>query len=67
MDESNQTMRQQLHALTEELPPDVSWSDVIEEAGFRKAVKLGIAAADRGAFAADEGVRNASALWGVKA
>jgi predicted transcriptional regulator len=66
MSKSNQTMRQKLHALAEELPPDASWDDVIEEARFRKAVELGIAAADRGAFAADEKVRNAFDRWGVK-
>jgi hypothetical protein len=43
--------------LAEELTPDASWDDVIEEARFRKAVELGIAAADRGAVATEEEVR----------
>jgi len=51
MSESSQTIREKDHALAEELPPDASWDDVIEEARFRRAVELGIAAADRGAFA----------------
>jgi predicted transcriptional regulator len=66
MSKSNLTMRQKLHALAEDLPPDASWDDVIEEARFRKAVELGIAAADRGAFATDEEVRSTFAWWGVK-
>ena len=40
--------------------------DVIEEARFLRAVELGIATADRGAFATDEEVRSAFAQWGVK-
>ena len=67
MSKSDQTMRQKLHALAEELPPDASWDDVIEEARFRKAVEQGIAAAGRGAFATDEEVRTTFARWGVKA
>jgi predicted transcriptional regulator len=67
MSKSDQTMRQKLHAFAEELPPDASWDDVIEEARFRKAVEQGIAAAGRGAFATDEEVRTTFARWGVKA
>ena len=66
MSETKQTLRQKLHALAEELPPDASWDDVIEEARFRKAVELGITAANRGSFAPDEEVRNAFSRWGVK-
>jgi len=66
MSETKQTIRQKLHALAEELPPDASWDDVIEEARFRKAVELGITAANRGSFATDEEVRNAFSRWGVK-
>jgi predicted transcriptional regulator len=66
MNKAGQTIRQKLHALADELPPDASWDDVIEEARFRKAVELGIAAADRGAFATDEEVRSTFARWGVK-
>ena len=66
MSEASQTIQQKVHALAEELPPDASWDDVIDEARFRKAVELGIAAADRGAFATDEEVRSAFARWGAK-
>ncbi|MCZ6624964.1 MAG: hypothetical protein O7B35_12155 [Deltaproteobacteria bacterium] len=66
MSNSNQTMRQKLHALADELPLDDSREDVIEKARFRKAVELGIAAADRGAFATDEEVRSTFARWSVK-
>jgi predicted transcriptional regulator len=66
MSEPKVTIRQKVHALAEELPPDVSWDDVIEEAHFREAVELGIAAADRGSFATDEEVRSAFSRWGWK-
>ena len=66
MSETNQTIRQKVHALAEQLPADASWDDVIEEARFLRAVELGIAAADRGAFATNEDVRGAFARWGVK-
>ena len=66
MSETKQNIRQKLHALAEELPADASWDDVIEEVRFRKAVELGIAAANRGSFATDEEVRNAFSRWGVK-
>jgi len=66
MSESSQTIRQKVHALAEDLPPDASWDDVIEEARFRRAVEVGIAAADRGAFATDEEFGSALARWGVK-
>ena len=66
MSKASQTIREKVHALAEELPPDAPWDDVIEEARFRKAVELGIAAADRGAFATDEEVRDAFARWRVK-
>jgi predicted transcriptional regulator len=64
--EANQTIREKVHTLADQLPSDASWDDVIEEARFRKAIELGISAADRGAFATDEEVRAAFARWGVK-
>jgi predicted transcriptional regulator len=66
MSENSQTIRQKVHALAEDLPPDASWDDVIEEARFRRAVEVGIVAADRGTFATDEEVGSAFARWGVK-
>ena len=60
------SMKEKVLALAEELPPDASWDDVIEEARFRKAVELGVSAADRGAFASDGEVRDGFARWGVK-
>lgn len=61
------SLKQQAHALIDQLPDTATWDDVIEEARFRKAVEAGIAAADRGAFATDEEVRATFAKWGVKA
>jgi hypothetical protein len=64
--QSNQTIRQKLHVLAEELLPDASWDGVIEDARFRTAVELGNAAVDLEAFASDEVVRSAFARWSVK-
>ncbi|MDB5968184.1 MAG: hypothetical protein JWQ90_634 [Hydrocarboniphaga sp.] len=61
------TLKQEAHALIDQLPDNASWEDVIEKARFRKAVEEGIAEADRGDFASDEEVRAAFAQWGVKA
>jgi len=66
MSQTSQTIRQKVHALAEALPTDASRDDVINEARFRRAVEQGIAAADRGAFATDEEVREAFARWAVK-
>jgi predicted transcriptional regulator len=66
MSETSQTIREKVHALAEDLPPDASWDDVIEEVRFCRAVEAGIAAANRDSFATDEEVRSAFARWGVK-
>lgn len=58
-------LSQQVHQIAEELPPEATWDDVIEQARFRKAVQEGIAAADRGEFASDEQVRRVFQKWGV--
>lgn len=60
------TLRQHLHELADQLPTDATWDDVIEEARFRKAVEVGLAAADRGAFATEDEVQAAFARWNVK-
>ncbi|CAN5840065.1 hypothetical protein BH20PSE1_BH20PSE1_09280 [soil metagenome] len=52
-----ETIRQNLRELADQLPADAMWDEVIEEARFRKAVQVGIAAAERGAFARDQEVR----------
>jgi predicted transcriptional regulator len=60
------SVKHDLHQLAEQLPDTATWDDVIEEARFRRAVEIGIQAADRGSFATDEEVRAAFARWGVK-
>ena len=65
MSASLETIREKVRKLAEQLPADATWDDVIEEARFRRAVETGIAAADRGAFAADEDVVAAFKKWGV--
>jgi predicted transcriptional regulator len=66
MNTSARSIRQQVHELAEQLPSDATWEDVIQEARYRRAVEAGIAAADRGAFATDQEVRETFAKWGVK-
>lgn len=61
-----ETLRQKVRQLADQLPPDATWEDVIEEARFRRAVEGGIAAANRGAFATDDELRVAFAKWGVE-
>ena len=60
-------LNQQVHQIADQLPPEATWDDVIEQARFRKAVQDGIAAADRGEFASDEQVRRVFRKWGVNA
>ena len=60
-------LSQQVHQIADQLPPEATWDDVIEQARFRKAVQEGIAAADRGEFASDEQVRRVFRKWGVNA
>ena len=60
-------LQQQLHEIADQLAPEATWDDVIEQARFRKAVQEGIAAADRGEFASDEDVRRVFQKWGVEA
>lgn len=65
MSKVSQTIQQKVRAMADELPVDASWDDVIEEARFRRAVELGIAAADRESFATEEEIRSAFVRWGV--
>lgn len=67
MSTTTETIGQKLHQLADLLPKTATWDDVIEEARFRKAVEIGVAAANKGAFATDDEVRAAFAKWGVKA
>jgi len=58
-------LKNELHSLADELPDSATWEDVIEAARFRRAVDAGVAAADRGAFASDEQVKDAFSRLGV--
>ena len=57
------SVKQELHQLADTLTDTAIWDDVIEAARFRRAVKAGIQAADRDAFATDEEILVALALW----
>ncbi|PKM16755.1 MAG: hypothetical protein CVV12_01405 [Gammaproteobacteria bacterium HGW-Gammaproteobacteria-2] len=58
-------LSQQVHQIADQLRPESTWDDVIEQARFRKAVQEGIVAADRGEFASDTDVRRVFQKWGV--
>jgi predicted transcriptional regulator len=57
--------KQEAHRLVDALPEGATWTDLIEQARFRKAVEEGIFAAERGEFASDEEVRRAFHKWAV--
>ncbi|WAT14967.1 hypothetical protein [Xanthomonas fragariae] len=61
-------IKQEAHALIDTLPETASWQDVmrvVDTARVEAAVLDGIAAADRGAFAAAAQVTALFARWGV--
>jgi predicted transcriptional regulator len=58
-------LKESLHTLADQLPDDATWEDVMEEVRFRRAVEVGIQAAERGELATQEEVRVAFARWGV--
>lgn len=59
--------KQEAHKLIDALPETATWSDLIEQARFHKAVEEGLAAADRGEFASEEEVRRVLRKWGADA
>ena len=56
-------VKQELSRLADALPENPACNNVIEESRFRRAVEAGMRAADRGAFATDEEILAAFALW----
>ena len=58
-------LKESLRNIADHLPDDATWEDVMEEVRFRRALEMGIRAADRGEFATKEEVREAFARWGV--
>ncbi len=61
------TLREEVHALAEQLPEDATWADVLERLRFRAGVEAGHAAADRGDFATDADVRRVFGKYGASA
>jgi len=57
--------KQEAHKLIDALPDSATWSDLIEQARFHRAVEEGLAAADRGEFASAEDVSRVFRKWGV--
>lgn len=62
---TTETIRDKVRHLADKLPQDATWDEVIEEVRFRRAVEIGIAAADHDAFASEEEVKAAFKKWGV--
>ena len=60
-------LREEVHALAEQLPEDATWADVLERLRFRAGIEAGHAAADRGEFASDADVRRVFGKYGVGA
>ncbi len=59
------SVKEILHDLADELPENATWEDVMEEVRFRRAVEVGIRAADRADFATPEELRAAFSRWNV--
>ncbi len=60
-------LRDEVHALAEQLPEDATWDDVLERLRFMAGIEAGRAAADRGEFASDTDVRRVFGKFGVGA
>jgi predicted transcriptional regulator len=58
-------LRDEVHALAEQLPEDATWDDVLERLRFRAGIEAGKAAADRGEFASDADIRRVFGKFGV--
>ncbi len=59
------TLREEIHALAEQLPEDATWADVLERLRFRAGVEAGHGAADRGEFASEADVRRVFGKYGA--
>lgn len=60
------SIKEDLHALAEQLPANATWKDVAYEAYVRQEIEAGLAEARRGEFASEDEVRDAFAKWGVQ-
>ena len=58
-------VKQIMQGLADDLPENATWDDVMEKVRFRRAVEMGICAADRGDFATQAELRRAFARWNV--
>ena len=59
------SLKDELHALADQLPDTATWKDVAYEAFVRQEIEMGLEEAERGEFASDEEVNDAFAKWGV--
>ncbi len=66
MSATAESIREKVHHLADQLPPEATWKDVLYEAYVREEIEAGLSEADRGEFATDEEVRSTFAKWGVQ-
>ena len=66
MGNPTRSIKEELHALAEQLPADATWKDVAYEACVRQEIEAGLAEANRGDFAGEDEVRDVFAKWGAK-
>ena len=58
-------IKETLHQIADQLPPEATWKDVVYEAYTRQEIENGLSEARRGEFASDENVKSTFAKWGV--
>lgn len=48
MEPISETIRQKVHLLADQLPPDATWEDVLYQVALRRSIEKGLAEADAG-------------------
>lgn len=66
MGSPTRSIKEDLHALADQLPADATWKDVAYEACVRQEIEAGLAEANRGDFAGEDEVRDVFAKWGTQ-
>jgi len=62
---TSSNIKETLHKIADQLPPEATWRDVVYEAYTRQEIENGLKEAHRGEFASDEKVTSVFAKWGV--
>ncbi len=64
--ESAPTLKEQAHAMIDQLPDDATWADAAHEFEIAAAIAQGLAEADRGEFGSEEDIAAVFAKAGVQ-